>query len=51
MGLYNYGNIAKATGNNAPGICTVYFAPLSYFDTIQKPSAHSTAGAERNHQR
>lgn len=42
-GFYNYGNVAKSTGNNNPGSCEIYLAPLSYLDTIQ--TADSTPSA------
>lgn len=46
MGLYNYGNIAKADSAK-PGSCTILVAPLSYFSSIKTPTAHASAGQSK----
>lgn len=46
MGLYNYGNIAKSTGNNAPGSCEIYIAPLTYLDSIATADSTPTAAGD-----
>ena len=45
-GFYNYGNVAKSTGNNAPGSCEILIAPLSYFDTIATPDSSPTVAGD-----